>query len=165
MKQFAFILLAFYFLCSCETGPRNLDEFLVDTSDFDIDTSVLKNGQYVKILGSSGNLTRDHEMDFYNLIVVRSEETGDTINVLTTTYYQVDLNDSRTRFLSNSSGIGKLIENAQNSESLEGINIKDLESITYDKVLYDTEFIQVDVLKYPAVTGNLGYTIEGDLDF
>jgi hypothetical protein len=163
-RLFTLVSITVFVLSSCETRPKNLDEFLVDISEFSIDNTILEDGHYVEILGSSGNLTGDHDFDFYYLIVVRSEETGDTINVLTTTFYQTDLNDSRTQFISNSSTMGKLIENAQNTEEIQGLNVKDIGSKSFDKVLYDTEYIQMDVREYPAVTGNLGYTIDSDFE-
>lgn len=161
MKLFTIVLLLICSLYSCKSGPKNLDEFMVDISEFKINDSILRDGDYVEILGSSGNLTKEHEIDFYNLVVVRSEKTGDTINVLVTNFYQSDLNNPRTRFISNSSIMGKLVENVENTEKLDGKNIKDLKSKSYNKVFYDSEFIQVDIRKYPAITGNLGdYTIE-----
>lgn len=160
-------ILSIGVLHSCTNESEDLmdlDKFMVDISEFSINDTILKDGDYVEILGSSGNLTREHEIDFYNLVVVRSEETGNTINVLVTNFYQADLNNPRTRFISNSSLMGKLIENASNSEQLDGTNIKDLKSKSYSKVFYDSEYIQVDVRNYPAITGNLGdYTIEGNI--
>src|SRR5690606_11917640 len=104
------------------------------------------------------------EIDFYNLVVVRSEKTGDTINVLVTNFFQADLNNPYTRFISNTSVFGKILERNSDAEQLNGTNIKDLKPKSYNKVFYDTEFIQSDVRKYPSITGNLGdYTIEGDI--
>lgn len=162
MKLFTIVLLLICSLCSCKSGPKNLDEFMIDISEFKMNDSILRDGDYVEILGSSGNLTEEHEIDFYNLVVVRSEKTGDTVNVLVTNFYQSDLNDPRTRFMSNSSLMGKLVENTEN---LDGKNIKDLKSKSFHKVFYDSEFIQVDVRKYPSITGNLGdYIMEDDLN-
>ncbi len=164
IKLFIIGLLAFGLLYSCNSGQKDLDKFMVDISKFNINDTILKDGDYVEILGSSGNLTREHEIDFYNLIVVRSEDTGDTVNVLVTNFYQSDLNNPRTRFISNSSISGKLLENVENFNELDGVNIKDITAKKYQKVFYDSEYIQVDVRKYPSITGNLGdYTIEGDL--
>lgn len=154
-----------FYSCTSESKDLvDLDEFMVDISEFNINDTILKDGDYVEILGSSGNLTRNHEIDFYNLVVVKSEQTGDTINVLVTNFYQADLNKPRTRFISNLSLMGKLVESASNSEQLEGSNIRDIKAKSYNKVFYDSEYIQIDVRKYQSITGNLGdYTIEGDI--
>lgn len=50
----------------------------------------------------------------------------------------------------------KLFEQVTNGEFIEGQNVNDIEAKTYDKVFYDSEYIQVDVRKFPAVTGGLG---------
>lgn len=151
-------------LSSCSPGIKDLEPFMVDISAFNIDNSLLKDGDKVEILGSSGNLSSEHHIDFYNLVVVRSLETGDTINVLVTNYFMADLNNPETMFISNSSNIGKLIENNSEIESMDDFKLKDLKSKKYSKVFYDTEYIQVDVMEHPSIIGNLGdYTIEGDL--
>lgn len=165
MKRVFPILYTLSFLYACNPGPKNLDGFMVNVSEFRIDNKILKDGDYVEVIGSSGNLTKEHEIDFYNLVVVRSVETGDTINVLVTNFYQSDLNDPKTRFISNTSLIGKVVERGSEAESLKDRNINELKSKSYRKVFYDSEYIRADVRKYPAITGNLGdYTIEGDLE-
>lgn len=149
---------------SCTTGPKDLSKFMVDVSEFKINDTILKDGEEVEILGSSGNLTKEHAIDFYNLVVVRSLETGDTVNVLVTSFFQADLNDPKTKFLSNSSLVGKVMENSRDLNKLD--NVQDLKAKKYSKVFYDAEYIMVDVRKYPAITGSLGdFTIEGDLNF
>ena len=166
MKKYSAIgFLVLGLFCACSLGPKNLEAFMVEVSEFNINDTILKDMDYVRILGSSGNLTREHEIDFYTLIVVKSEKTGDTINILTTNFYEADLNNSRTRFISNSSTIGKLLEDAKNFDQFDGTNINDMKAKSYNKVFYDTEYIQVDVRKYPAITGNLGdYKIKGDIN-
>lgn len=129
---------------------------MVDVSEFTIDTSILRDGDHVKILGASGNLTSEHEMDFYNLVVVQSKETGDTVNVLVTSSFVLTSKNQHTKFISNQGEIGKVLNLVSRSENLNNLNIKDLKEIKYNKVLYDTEYIQVDVRKYPAITGSLG---------
>lgn len=152
-----FIILAIIgFLLGCDTKPKDLKEFMVDITEFNINNEILEDGDYVHILGSSGNLTKDHEIDFYNLVVVKSDKTGDTINVLVTTFFQSDINNPRTNFISNSSDIGKVFEQLANGEFNEDQNVNDIEAKTFDKVFYDSEYIQVDVRKFPAVTGGLG---------
>jgi hypothetical protein len=158
----AVFLLVFFLVVGCTSREEYLNQFMVDVSEFTIDNSLLEDGDYVQILGSSGNLTPDDPINFYNLIVVISERTGDTINLLVTNYYMADLNNRRTRFISNSSVIGKIAESATEIDKLEGINVKDLKAKTFKKVFYDSEYIQVDVRRFPAVTGTLGYEIDGD---
>jgi hypothetical protein len=166
MKRFyTTLFISLGMLYGCSIGPKNLDDFMVDISEFKINNEILKDGDYVEILGSSGNLTKEHEIEFYNLVVVRSLETGDTVNVLVTTFYEADLNNPKTRFMSNSSLVGKLFENTSNLEDLTGENINKLKPKSYKKVFYDSEYIQIDVREYPAITGTLGdFTIDGNIE-
>lgn len=152
------VLLAVLF--ACDRLPKNLEKFIVDVSEFTINDSILKDGDYVRVLGASGNLKGEYEIDFYNLVVVKSMKTGDTINVLATNYHSPDVKSEKIQFVSNQSMIGKLFDNHNNLEVLENANINDLKPKTYNKVFYDTEYIRVDVRKYPAITGLLAnYTV------
>lgn len=164
MKQVVFFCLSLVcglFGCTGSETEKDLTPFMVDVTQFKIDTAALKDGERVKILGSSGNLTENHKIDFYNLVVVRSLESGDTVNVLVTNFFQAGP-DPETKFLSNTSLIGKAFENSDDLK--DGTNIRKMASKKFSKVFYDTEFIEVDVRKYPAIPGNLGdFTIEGKL--
>lgn len=162
-KKTSILLLSVAVLAACSNSPKNLEEFMVPISEFTIDNSLLKDGDFVEILGASGNLTSEHTHDFYNLIVVRSERTGDTINVLSTSFFMLNESNPRTQFISNSSTIGKMMENSSEVKESKDFDAKTLKAKKFNRVLVDTEFIQIDVRKYPAVTGVLG-TIEGNSD-
>lgn len=162
IKNISIPVLISIFLAGCSDTPKDLEEFMVPVSEFKIDDEVLKDGEYVEILGASGNLTSDHKHDFYNLIVVRSEKTGDTINVLSTSFFMLDENNSRTQFISNKSKIGKLFENGTELKDGETFDASKLKSKKFNRVLFDTEFIQVKVKNYPTVIGLVGGTIEGE---
>lgn len=138
-------IITLIFLSACNNGPRNLDEFMVDISEFNIDNNALKDMEEVEILGASGNITAEHEIDFYTLVVVRSMETGDTVNVLMTTFNPIDVQNRQVKFLSNNNILGKLLENTPDFDENGKANLKDLKAKTYKKVLYDTEYIDVDV--------------------
>ncbi|MEO9257621.1 MAG: hypothetical protein ABI207_04515, partial [Crocinitomicaceae bacterium] len=61
--------------------------------------------------------------------------------------------------------VGKIFERSTNFDQIKNKKLKDIKPKTFKKVLYDTEYIQIDVRKYPSITGNLGdYYISGDLD-
>ena len=159
-------IIFFALLSSCSSKSENLDNYLVDISEFNIQNDILKDGDYVEILGSTDKVTKDDQQNFYNLVVVKCEETGDTVNVLVTSFFQSDLNNPRTRFISNSSVVGKIFERSGDLEKLNGDDLRELEPKSFDKVFYDHDFIQVDVRQYPSIAGTLGdYTIEGQTDF
>ncbi len=153
--KYLFCLLIPVIILSCTNNTSKFDHLLVDVSEFTIDNSVLEDGDSVQILGNSGNISRNDKITFYNLVVVKSLRTGDTINVLTGNYFMADMNDPITRFYSNTSPIGKIIDNASELSSKEKYHIDDFQPKTFKKVLYDTEYIQGDVKEYPAITGNL----------
>lgn len=161
-KLFVIGLSAMYILYGCTSGPKNLDKFMVNLSEFKMDSTVLKDGDSVRILGSSGNLTKEHKINFYSLVVVKSLETGDTINVLLTDFFMADLNNPKTQFISNTSLIGKIYENALDNGKLKTNKINDIKPKSFDKVFYDSDYIQVDVRKYPTIIGNFGKYITED---
>lgn len=154
-------------IVSCNNASK-YNHFLVDISEFTINDSILKDGDSVQILGSSGNLSENDKdkMDFYNLVVVKSLKTGDTVNVLVTNYFMADLNNPITQFISNTSQTGMAVDNILNQAlkgKAEDIKIEDIKLRKFDKVFYDKEYIQVDVRNFPAITGNLGFcTYEED---
>lgn len=164
MKQVVFfisLLTGGLFGCTDSEREKDLSPFMVDVKQFKLDTAALKDGENVEILGASGNLTEEQQVDFYNLVVVRSLESGDTVNVLVTNFFQ-PTSDPKTKFLSNTSLIGKAFENSDDLK--DGTDIRKMPSKKFSKVFYDTEFIEMDVRKYPAIPGNLGnFTIEGKL--
>lgn len=158
--KYTFYLLVIILTLSCTNNTSKFDHLLVDVTEFKIDNSILEDGDSVQILGNSGNISRDDEITFYNLVVVRSLRTGDTINVLTGNYFMANMKNPITRFYSNTSPIGKIIDNASELSAKEKHHIDDFQPKTFEKVLYDTEYIQGDVKSYPAITGNLfNYTV------
>lgn len=166
-KSLLIISLSAMTLLSCNDSSvkqEDLEPYMVSVNEFQLNDSILKDGDQVRILGSTGKITEEHKIDFYNLVVVVSETTDDTINVLVTNFFQSNSNDPYVRFFSNTSLLGKIVEITSNGESIEKQKLEDMKVKSYTKVFYDTDYIQVDVRKYPAIIGNLGaYTIEGDI--
>lgn len=153
-----FIFLGFI-LFSCGDS-KNLDESLVDISNFKMDDAALEDGEDVRIIGASGNLTSDDKMEFYNLIVVESMKTGKTVNVLMPTYMLVDEYNREVQFYSFKTTMGRLLgstgANGLDKNMEKKANIKDIQPPKFDKVLYDREFIQTNVYGNPTIIGTLG---------
>ena len=141
------------FLISCGENKPDIEQYMVDISEFKIDTTYLKDGEKVKVIGASNKLTEDDKIDFYTLVVVQSLKTGKKINVLTTSYFFADQKNTVLTYMSNRSKNGLIMENMDN---LGGKNINDLKPKKFTKVFYDTEFIQTDVRGLPTVIGNIG---------
>lgn len=142
------------FLLSCESNT--IEENLVDVSLFEIDNTALKDGENVRIIGASGNITNEDEMDFYNLIVVKSLETGKVVNVLMINYIFVDEYNRDVNFISFDTPMGKLSAMAHKGDLKSGTNTKDIELPKFDKVLVDLEYLTEDVYNNPTIIGGLG---------
>lgn len=167
--RFFFLLTTLFLLQSCGSD-KNLDQYLVDVSKFNMDETALKDGEKVRIIGASGNLTNDDEMNFYNLIVVESLETGNVVNVLMVNYIFVDENNRDLNFISFETEMGKLMGATGNDGTVKGKNIDDLEIPKFDKVLYDTEYLTEDLYGNPTIIGGLAIVThaspetKGDVD-
>lgn len=151
-----FLLPCLFLLTACFQNSIDLEQYMVDTSEFNIDSTLLKDGDYVDILGASGKLNKLQNLDFYNLVVVRSVKTGDTINVLSSNFF-FNSQSRRTQFVSAFTTNGKIIDLVLNNrENIEDFNVNEVKVQLYDKVFYDYDYIQLDVRKYPAVVGTFG---------
>lgn len=160
MKNIYLYITTILLLIGCNTKPKDLSNYLVKVSTFKINETILNQGDYVEILGCSGNLTNKHKLEFYNLFIVRSVKTGDTINVLATNFYLAKEQYQKTRFISPNSVMSKIVS-LDNYKDLDGVNLNELKTPKFDKVLYDREYIKTNVKKYPAIIGALGdYTGE-----
>ena len=155
MKIFIGFTLLGFLLLSCGDS-KNLEDSLVDISKFKMDDTALEDGEDVKIIGASGNLTSEDEMDFYNLVVVKSLKTGKTVNVLMPDYIYVDGGNRNVQFISFKGEMGRLIGATKSGSFEKGQNIKDVKPKEYDRVLYDKEFIKVNVYDNPTIIGSLG---------
>ena len=164
----AFMSILFY---SCEenvqqavTEEPSKQNFFVDVSECTLVDSLLKDGDVLEILASSGNISSSTKMDFYLLFLVKSLRTGDTLNVLSTNFYKARIDDPQVNFVSQDNVMGKIIGNIDQINENESTPIAELKEKNFDKVYYDTDYIQVDVRKYPAVIGSIGDKVgEGDI--
>lgn len=142
---------------------KNLNDFMVDIDKFQLNDTVLVDGETVEILGMSGNIPVGTDIDFYNLVVVRSLENGDTVNVLCSSDFIIIGGVRRMKFQGENSDFTKLLNNALNNEDfreLESsgeIDTNTLINYSFDRVMWDTEYIQTDVMQYQSIIGSLGY--------
>jgi len=155
MKVPFILFLTTILLFSCGSDEKDLDQYLVDISKFNMDENALKDGEKVRILGASGNLTNDDKMDFYNLIVVESLETGEEVNVLMINYIHTGEGPQTLDFISYDTPMGKLAA-MDPAEVPKNIKVSEIELKKHQKVLYDTEYIQADVYDNPTIIGGLG---------
>lgn len=154
------LLTAVSTLSSC---GHNIEDFMVDIDKFQLNDTVLVDGETVEILGMSGNIPTGVEIDFYNLVVVRSLENGDTVNVLCTADFEIIGGVRRMKFHGENSEITKVLMNALKNEDFrelvpgQEIDTNTFKNYSFGRVMWDTEYIQIDVMQYPSIIGSLGY--------
>lgn len=164
MKLIFSIGILFLTLASCG-GPINLEEHMVSPNGFKMDPYILKDGAEIEIIGKSDKITPEHKIDFYNLVVVRSLETGDTVNVLATTFINQGQNGAYMKFISTESTHGLILEAQSDKKDLKNKNLNDLKPKRFNKVFYDKEFLPADVRRFPTIIGIIGdYTIINDVE-
>jgi len=157
------IMILLIILASCG-GQIDLEPYMVSPSQFKMDPYILKDGDEVEIIGKSDKVSLEHKIDFYNLVVVRSIKTGDTINVLATTFIHPGKNGNYMKFISPESSFGLILEAQSNNNDLDGKNLKNMKAKKFNKVLYDKEFISANVQRYPSIIGLIGdFTILSDV--
>lgn len=146
-------------------GPIDLKEHMVSLNGFKMDPYILQDGAEIEIIGMSDKITPEHKIDFYNLVVVRSLETGDTVNVLATTFINQGQNGAYMKFISTESAHGLILEAQSDKKDLNNINMNDLKPKRFNKVFYDKDFLHADLKRYPTIIGIIGdYTIINDVE-
>jgi hypothetical protein len=164
MKLIFSIGILFSILASC-IGPINLEEHMVSPNGFKMDPYILQDGAEIEIIGMSDKITPEHKIDFYNLVVVRSVETGDTINVFATIYVHPNQHRKNMKFISTESPSGLILEAQSDKKDLNNINMNDLKPKRFNKVFYDKDFLPADLKRYPTIIGIIGdYTIINDVE-
>lgn len=164
MKLSFSIGIIFLILASCG-GPIDLEKHMVSPEGFKMDPYILQDGAEIEIIGMSDKITTEHKIDFYNLVVVRSVETGDTINVFATIYVHLNQHKKNMKFISTESPGGLILEAQSDKKDLNNINMTDLKPKRFNKVFYDKEFLSSDVKRFPTIIGIIGdYTIINDVE-
>lgn len=141
--------------CSSQYNP---EDHLIELSKFELQSDILLDGDEVEIIGASGNLTQETHGSFYNLVVVKSVKSGDTINVLMSSWAMLSTSNPYTQFVSVESTAGKLLDSKFRDELVKQKNVKidEIQVKSFDFVFLDEEFIQIDVTRFPCIIGNLG---------
>ncbi len=154
--SFLFLTLISFWFSSCSTKKsKDLTPFLVNVSEFSIDTSALIDGTEIEVLGASNKLNNSQKYSFYNLIVVRNIKTDQVVNILCANTNKLISSKKNRFFVSSSSLAGKIFDHEKKLTKKTKMNVLDLKNIKFDKVFYDTEFIIENVRDNPTVIGNL----------
>ncbi|TCZ66929.1 hypothetical protein [Flaviaesturariibacter aridisoli] len=140
-------------LCSCSSGEQ-----FRDLSEFNMNPKALKDGEPIKLIYADqgeGNNATGH---FFSHLVVVSQESGDTVNILTgiNNGFKEDDGDQVYHFISPANSAYKY---AFLGDAIgAGTDIKDLPepNLDYTKVRYDPDHREIARNNYPTLVGLLG---------
>ena len=130
-----------------------------DISKFKISNDALTENEEIKLLYSTRSAGANKDLEYYIHLVVVSEKTGDTVNVLTIADngFSAQDRDKIFNFFTANSVMTKIMQTG--TENLDGTNVKDLEKIELkkiDKVLRDPKFDPIADNNFPTVIGTIG---------
>jgi len=148
-------LLTLLLLTSCNDTYRYWE-----TSKFNIDTTALKDGAQIKLVYSSRAPDDNEGLHYYIHLMVVSQETGDTINILTAANNDLKEGDQNSvyTYFDQNNPISKIM--LMNSEKMKEIkNVDDINNIEVKeitKVARDPKFDYIADNKFPTVIGTIG---------
>ncbi|MDB5255838.1 MAG: hypothetical protein JWM14_533 [Chitinophagaceae bacterium] len=130
-----------------------------ETSKFHMDSTALADNEEVKLLYLSRGPGDNAEREYYYQLIVISQKTGDTVNVLTTADNGITAEDQDKIFnyFDIHNPVTKISQiNLDNLENLSATDITDLKLKKIDKVARDPEFDYLADNHYPTVIGSIG---------
>ncbi len=131
-----------------------------DISKFKMDTNALKDNEEVKLIYTSRGPDFNKELQYYIHLIVVSQKTSDTVNILTTADNGITMEDKDKtyNFFNEKNVASKLIQ--LDLDKLENIkNIDDINKIQHkniDKVARDPKFDHIADNNYPTIIGTIG---------
>lgn len=158
MKIFTLIGIVSILAVGCGTESKTKYEYW-DISKFNMVENALENNEEIKLIYTSQGPEKK-EFDFYIHVIVVSQKTGDTVNILTAVDngFTMDNKDDIFNFFDQNSAATKLIQ--LETENLEDIkHIDDLNSIPskkINKVARDPKYDHIADNNYPTVIGSIG---------
>jgi len=135
-----------------------------DISKFKMDNTALADNEEIKLLYASGG-PGNNDMDHYLHLIVVSQKTGDTVNILTTADNGITAEDKDKVFhyFNQENDATKISQ--MDPEKLKDIkNVDDISKIALkkiDKVVRDPKFDYLADNHYPTVIGMIGTSTPG----
>lgn len=154
-----FLLLFFQFIfISCK---KEYDFW--DINKFKIEKNALQDNEEIMLLYASNGPDENQEREYYYHLIVISQKTGDTINVLTTSQNGFNKDSAKEifNFYDEKNFITIITHNKINMSSLNGKNVSETEKIKLkkiNKVARDNDFDYLADNNYPTVIGSIGKT-------
>lgn len=159
MRIYITAFIGLLLMCSCFSKYKYWD-----ISKFNIKPNALQDGEEITLIYSSQGPGNNEDLSHFIHLIVVSQKTGDTVNVLTTTNngFAPDEGDKVFNFLSQDNQMASLVH----SDLSHVKDIKDLENFekpdlsTIKKVARDPEFDYLADNNYPTIIGWVG-TVTG----
>lgn len=149
IKPFIILLLLgiTFSACSKKTGYQ-----FWEISKFTINDSALRDGEPIKLLYASRGPDYNKNREYYYHVIVISQETGDTVNILTTIMngFKPESNKQVYNYISPNNQFYPFLDENNNEA---GNNNK-----TITKVARDPEFDYIADNNFPTVIGMIGST-------
>lgn len=155
-KEFGFVVLILLFSCSSSYKYEYWN-----ISRFNLVPDALADNEEVKLIYSSQAPDNNEQLEYYIQVVVISQKSGDTVNVLTTINNGFSNNDGGKtyNYISPESPMMKVLQMDLNNlkdykNEIEKVSQSKLKRI--DKVARDPKFDFIADNKYPTVIGAIG---------
>lgn len=162
MRQIAFLsLLLAIILMSCGSNYEYWD-----ISKFQIDNTALEDQEEIILLYSSRGPDGNKDLEYYIHMVAVSQETGDTVNILTVAANGITMSDKDRVFnFFNQENVASHVTTnivQMDMENLTDINhiddLKDVEPKKITKVARDPAFDDIADNNFPTIIGVIGIT-------
>lgn len=130
-------------------------------SKFNIDDTALNDGEEIKLLYTSNGPDENLEQKYYIHLVVVSQRSKDTVNILTTSKNFLDgKSGSKTfNYYKENSLFSKITQSVLNGENIKHIDdLKNVDHKDITKVARDVKFDYIADNNFPTVIGMIGKT-------
>jgi len=151
------LILIFFlliFLTQCKKSPYTFK----DISSYNITTEGLSAGEQVKVIYNSGAPDYNRESSYYLQMIVVSQSTNDTFNLLTTVNSNVTREDALRYYVEPDNPANKILENIDQLKN--GMNIHELEGKKIEKVVVNNATKSATDNNYPTMIGLLANEIK-----
>jgi hypothetical protein len=130
-----------------------------ELSKFRLDKNALKDGEEIKILYTSRGPDYNKDLKYYIHIVAVSQETGDTVNILTFSDngFKMEDGDKVFNYFDENNHITKIGHSLEKIDSIEHVDdIEKIQNPKINKVARDPRYDDIADNNYPTVIGTIG---------
>ncbi len=128
-----------------------------DISEFEISEGLMEDGEYVKVVYSSGAPDDNLDLTYYLHLIVVSQVSKDTFNLLSTGGALVTETDNMRYYIANNSSANIIMQNLDKIQN--GVNINDLGTKDIDQVVVNNTNWQDAENNFPTIIGGLANDI------